>query len=319
MAHEKIVTMFSNTADAEGAKRSLLKAGFDDNDIDVISGDRLNKEEHEARHPGLWQRLFGDTVDEEQAEVYEDALRTGGVVLTLRADEDQLPRALSIIDAHDSGNMQQYGEPGLSNDTDIQSSAGVPTDELYTGEVQPTGVTPVRTSLTGDETEEEVLRLAEERLEVGKRLVSEGSTRVRRYTVTDDVSKEVSLHEQHADIFRRPLTQHASPDDVDWSEKTVEVAETHELPVINKTVQVKEEVVVRTDQSERVETVNDSVRRQEVDIDHAGAVKEGEESPLPDTVSTPVSPAKDAEQNKVQTIKPGDELTIQKNKFDEKF
>jgi len=319
MAHEKIVTMFSNTADAEGAKRSLLKAGFDDNDIDVISGDRLNKEEHEARHPGLWQRLFGDTVDEEQAEVYEDALRTGGVVLTLRADEEQLPRALSIIDAHDSGNMQQYGEPGLSNDTDIQSSAGVPTDELYTGEVQPTGVTPVRTSLTGDETEEEVLRLAEERLEVGKRLVSEGSTRVRRYTVTDDVSKEVSLHEQHADIFRRPLTQHASPDDVDWSEKTVEVAETHELPVINKTVQVKEEVVVRTDQSERVETVNDSVRRQEVDIDHAGAVKEGEESPLPDTVSTPVSPAKDAEQNKVQTIKPGDELTIQKNKFDEKF
>ena len=319
MAHEKIVTMFSNTADAEGAKRSLLKAGFDDNDIDVISGDRLNKEEHEARHPGLWQRLFGDTVDEEQAEVYEDALRTGGVVLTLRADEEQLPRALSIIDAHDSGNMQQYGELGLRNDTDIQSSAGVPTDELYTGEVQPTGVTPVRTSLTGDETEEEVLRLAEERLEVGKRLVSEGSTRVRRYTVTDDVSKEVSLHEQHADIFRRPLTQHASPDDVDWSEKTVEVAETHELPVINKTVQVKEEVVVRTDQSERVETVNDSVRRQEVDIDHARAVKEGEESPLPDTVSTPVSPAKDAEQNKVQTIKPGDELTIQKNKFDEKF
>lgn len=319
MAHEKIVTMFSNTADAEGAKRSLLKAGFDDNDIDVISGDRLNKEEHEARHPGLWQRLFGDTVDEEQAEVYEDALRTGGVVLTLRADEEQLPRALSIIDAHDSGNMQQYGEPGLRNDTDIQSSAGVPTDELYTGEVQPTGVTPVRASLTGDETEEEVLRLAEERLEVGKRLVSEGSTRVRRYTVTDDVSKEVSLHEQHADIFRRPLTQHASPDDVDWSEKTVEVAETHELPVINKTVQVKEEVVVRTDQSERVETVNDSVRRQEVDIDHAGAVKEGEESPLPDTASTPVSPAKDAEQNKVQTIKPGDELTIQKNKFDEKF
>lgn len=319
MAHEKIVTMFSNTADAEGAKRSLLKAGFDDNDIDVISGDRLNKEEHEARHPGLWQRLFGDTVDEEQAEVYEDALRTGGVVLTLRADEEQLPRALSIIDAHDSGNMQQYGEPGLRNDTDIQSSAGVPTDELYTGEVQPTGVTPVRASLTGDETEEEVLRLAEERLEVGKRLVSEGSTRVRRYTVTDDVSKEVSLHEQHADIFRRPLTQHASPDDVDWSEKTVEVAETHELPVINKTVQVKEEVVVRTDQSERVETVNDSVRRQEVDIDHAGAVKEGEESPLPDTVSTPISPAKDAEQNKVQTVKPGDELTIQKNKFDEKF
>lgn len=73
---------------------------------------------------------------------------------------------------------------------------------------------------------------------------------------------------------------------MDWSEKTVEVAETHELPMINKTVQVKEEVVVRKDHSERVETVIDSVRRQEVDIDHAGAVNEGEENPRPARLNT---------------------------------
>lgn len=67
----------------------------------------------------------------------------------------------------------------------------------------------MRASLTGDESEEDILRLAEERLEVGKRLVSEGSTRVRRYTVTDEVTENISLHEQHADIFRRPLMKTA--------------------------------------------------------------------------------------------------------------
>lgn len=281
MAHDKIVTMFNTVAQAEGAKRSLLKAGFPDSDIDILSGERLESEGHAVRHPGLWQRLFGDTVDDEQAGVYDDALESGGVVLSLRADEDQLPRALTILDAHDSVDFSRRNNPDYTDTTGSVSDAAPSTNPIFTGErddvltasqgaASPTGneSRPLRTSLTGDESEEEVLRLAEEQLEVGKRLVSEGSTRVRRYTVTDEVSEQISLREQHADIFRRSINEPAHVGDVDWSEKTVEVAETHEQPVINKTAQVKEEVVVRTDANERVETVSDTVRRQEVDIDH---------------------------------------------------
>ncbi|OQP30629.1 YsnF/AvaK domain-containing protein [Pantoea latae] len=268
MAHEKIVTMFSTLAQAEGAKRSLIKAGFADHDIDVISGERLKSEGHEARHPSFWQRLFGSTLDEEQSGVYEDAIKSGSVVLTLRAEEEQLPRAYSILDAHDTGELPASGAAGLTGDDGYTVSTAHTTTGVNS--VSDSGLTePVRTSLTGDETEEEILRLAEERLEVGKRLVSEGTTRVRRYTVTDQVSEDISLHEQHADIFRRSTGDLAAPGEVDWEEKTIEVAETHEQPVINKTAHIKEEVVVRKDQSERVENVTDSVRRQEVDIDHA--------------------------------------------------
>ena len=266
MAHETIVTMFSTLTLAEGAKRNLIKAGFSDDDIDIISGERLRSEGHEARHPGFWQRLFGNTLEEDQEEVYEDALRTGGVVLSLRADEDEAPRALGILDAHEELTGRSAAAPAdYTTDDELTSPPG--------GKSNQTGTDAVRTSLTGDESEEDVLRLAEERLEVGKRLVSEGSTRVRRYTVTDRVSENISLREQHAEIFRRPLSETGSPDSVDWSEKTVEVAETHEQPVINKTAHIKEEVVVRTDESDRVETVSDSVRRQEVDIDHADTVQ----------------------------------------------
>ncbi len=383
MAHEKIVTMFNNITHAEGAKRSLIKAGFSENDIDIISGERLQSEGHEARHPGLWQRLFGDTVDEEQAGVYEDAMNSGGVVLSLRAEEEQLPRALSIIDAHDSGDISQYGasrlqsgQAGYADDAGLRDSQGdyaatgvkenqdeytaaglKGSQDEYTsaglegrqneyssaGEVndplldikETTNTAPVRTSLTGDETEEEVLRLAEERLEVGKRLVSEGSTRVRRYTVTEPITQEVSLHEQHADIFRRPVTQQAAPGEVDWSEKTVEVAETHEQPVINKTTHVTEEVVVRKDESDRVETVNDSVRRQEVDIDHASSERVGEADTLATDATIPgATPASatgaDAttsdmpdylKQDKKESLtdKVSDEASSLKNKAEDKF
>ena len=273
MARETIVTMFSNISLAEGAKRNLIKAGFLDDDIDIISGDRLRTEGQEARHPGFWQRLFGNTLEEDQAEVYEDAMRTGGVVLSLRADEDELPRALGILDAH-----EELTERSAALPDDYAPSDGLtaPASETLqdNAAVDPLSTAPAhrgaaRTALTGDESDEDVLRLAEERLEVGKRLVSEGSTRVRRYTVTDQVSENVSLHEQHAAIFRRPVNESGSPTHVDWSEKTVEVEETHEQPVINKTAEIIEEVVLRKETSDRVETINDSVRRQEVDIDHA--------------------------------------------------
>lgn len=280
MARETIVTMFSNVSLAEGAKRNLIKAGFLDDDIDIISGERLRTEGQEARHPGFWQRLFGNTLEEDQAEVYEDAMRTGGVVLSLRADEDQLPRALGILDAHEELTERSAALPensaALSEDyaTDdgLTSAPDASLNQPAAGSNltgNPSYSATVRPALTGDESEEDVLRLAEERLEVGKRLVSEGSTRVRRYTVTDQVSENVSLREQHAEIFRRPLSETGAPDQVDWSEKTIEVEETHEQPVVNKTAQIIEEVVLRKEQSDRVETINDSVRRQEVDIDRA--------------------------------------------------
>lgn len=277
MAHEKIVTLFDSAMQAEAAKRNLAKAGFPDRDISLISGDRLQSEGKAIRHPSIWQRLFGDTVDKDQADVYSKAMDKGGVVLTLRTEEKDLARAMTILHSHDSVDMPERMKSTLTDSSERELMTGereepmVGRDREFAGEtndrLNERYEEPVRTSLTGDETEDEILRLAEEQIEVGKRLVSEGSTRVRRYTVTDQVSEDVSLHEQHADVFRRAINEPAWLGEVDWSEKTVEIAESHEQPVINKTARVKEEVVVRTDANERTETVNDTVRRQEVDID----------------------------------------------------
>ncbi|MGD9426912.1 YsnF/AvaK domain-containing protein [Pantoea sp. NSTU24] len=281
MAQEKIVTLFDSAHQAEAAKRNLVKAGFSDRDISLISGERLEQEGQSVRHPSLWQRLFGHTVDKDQAVVYTRAMDKGGVVLALRTEEEKLARAMTILHSHDSVDVPSRIQSTLDSGTSapgINPTAG----KQFAGETNDLQIEPRRTSLTGDEREADILRLAEEHVEVGKRLVSEGSTRVRRYTVTDTVSEDISLHEQHADIFRRPVNEPALAGEVDWSEKTVEVAETHEQPVINKTAQVKEEVVVRTDGSDRTETINDTVRRQEVDIDQPGS---GLERELPGTTA----------------------------------
>ena len=281
MAQEKIVTLFDSAIQAEAAKRNLVKAGFSDRDISLISGERLQQEGQSIRHPSLWQRLFGHDVDKDEADVYTRAMDKGGVVLTIRTEEEKLARAMTILHSHDSVDVPSRMQSSVENGSTapgINPTAG----KQFAGETNDRPAEPLRTSLTGDESEADILRLAEEQVEVGKRLVSEGSTRVRRYTVTDTVSEDISLHEQHADIFRRSVNEPALAGEVDWSEKTVEVAETHEQPVINKTTHVKEEVVVRTDGSDRTETINDTVRRQEVDIDHA---RGGLESELPGTTA----------------------------------
>lgn len=55
-----------------------------------------------------------------------------------------------------------------------------------------------------------------------------------------------------------------------FEERTVEVHQTAEEPVVNKTARVAEEVVVRKDVTERTETVRDDVRREEVEVQKPG-------------------------------------------------
>ncbi len=56
-----------------------------------------------------------------------------------------------------------------------------------------------------------------------------------------------------------------------FRERTIEVTATAEEAVIAKDARVKEEIVVSKDAEERTETVSDTVRRTEVEIDDRAA------------------------------------------------
>jgi stress response protein YsnF len=52
-------------------------------------------------------------------------------------------------------------------------------------------------------TKKEVLRLAEEQMNVGKRTFETGATRIRRFVTERPVEEQVNLHEEHAKVVRR--------------------------------------------------------------------------------------------------------------------
>jgi len=115
---------------------------------------------------------------------------------------------------------------------------------------------------------EEVIQLAEEVLTVDTRKVNTGTTRIHRYVVETPVEKQVTLVREKVVVERRrPVTNKATGETL--TELTVEVIETDEVPVVGKTVRLKEEVVVRTERTQHVETVRETVRQDEVEIKHS--------------------------------------------------
>jgi uncharacterized protein (TIGR02271 family) len=110
------------------------------------------------------------------------------------------------------------------------------------------------------------IQLSEETLAVGKRAINRGTTRVRRFVVETPIEEQVSLRDETVSIERRPVTDARPITNVDFTDKVVEMTETAEEAVVSKAARVTEEVVVRKDETERTETVRDTVRREDVEI-----------------------------------------------------
>lgn len=246
MAYEKIVAVYDKAAKAKEAARALESSGFAAGDISVLNRDSLSDAEvHEA---GLWRRLFGRNVGDHESAVYGRTIESGGAVLTLRTSDTEVPRAMKILDIH--------------NPVDVNERA------TSLGVVPPVTKAAVPPPApTAKLTKEEVLRLAEEQLEVGKRQIETGRARIRRFVTEKPVEAHVTLHEEHAEMVRRAVTDPSLLRDVDWSDKTIEVTEMSEQAVVTKTARVAEEVLIRREGSDHVETVRDTVRRQQVELE----------------------------------------------------
>ncbi len=128
------------------------------------------------------------------------------------------------------------------------------------------------TAARGPSGMEEVIPLGEEVLEVSKRTENRGTARVRRYVVETPVERQVTLLSEKVVVERRRPASDRVTGEV-LTEMTVEVIETEEVPVVGKRTRLREEIVVRTERAQQVETVRETVRRDEVEIRQPGRTR----------------------------------------------
>jgi len=120
---------------------------------------------------------------------------------------------------------------------------------------------------------EEVIPVVEERLQVGKRDVERGRVRVRSYIIERPVNEQVTLRSEHVEVERRRVDRPASAGDDLFRERTIEAVERGEEAVVAKEARVTEEVALKKDSTEHTETVSDTVRRTEVEVEDDTATK----------------------------------------------
>ena len=117
--------------------------------------------------------------------------------------------------------------------------------------------------MTGDDT----VQVAEEELQVGKREVGGGRVRVRSYVIERPVEEQVELRQERVTIERRPVDRAVTPGDAAFTERTIEAVERGEEAVVSKTARVTEEIGLRTDVEQETETVRDTIRKQNVEVE----------------------------------------------------
>ena len=97
-------------------------------------------------------------------------------------------------------------------------------------------------------------------------MVNRGGTRIRRFVVETPVEEQVTLHDETVVLDRRPVTDGRLAAD-SFSEKTIEMTATAEEPVVGKTARVVEEVGLHKEAADRVETIRDTVRKEQVEVE----------------------------------------------------
>jgi len=255
--------VFDNYSDAQQVQKELQAAGFDNAKVKVT---RQSGKADEDK--GFWQSLketlgFGDDYDDDKYG-YRAALTRGGTIVSVQTDESHVDQVIAIMQRYNvvdlDARLKQWRTEGASAKGTAAGAAG------YTGQASSASAGRATNVQQG----QQAIPVVEEQLQVGKRETQgSGSVRIHSHVVEKPVQEQINLREERVHVERRPVDRPVTAGDLNnaFQEKTIEAKETIERPVVQKEARVVEEVVVNKDVQQRTETVRDTVRRTEVDVE----------------------------------------------------
>ena len=247
----------------------------------AVDADRVHQ-----RSSGFWAWLTGEeggTTDptyESDHTYYGRHIDSGSTVLAVTVEQAESQRVMDLLADQMPLKLEDVGTEASATGTQDTSALTAmregtmregTMDGVCEGTMREVGMMgtphamtePNRISETNER--EEVIPLAEEQVEIGKRRVDHAA-RIRRYVVETPVEREVTLRDETVEIERRRPVEGTSPGAGAFEERTVEVHTSSEQPEVTKTANIAEEVVVHKTVTERPETVRETVRKEQVEI-----------------------------------------------------
>lgn len=292
-----VIGVFDNATEAQKAVDELVSEGFSRSNIDISAqtGDDTNDTTSSTTSGSLIPDRHQNTSGTFTEEVADDAKDTGSsignffsslfggsddadryshvaersTVVTVHAQtDDEAERAADILDDNGAVDVDeraaQYGYTGTTTGG-ATGTTGL-TDTAYTD--------TTNRDLTTDT--DQTIKVIQENLEVGKREVETGGVRVRSRIVEKPVEESLRLREERVRVQRTPVNRPATAADLNaFQEGEISMTEHAEVPVVSKTANVVEEISVGKEVNERVETVRDTVRSTDVQVEDLGTTGTG--------------------------------------------
>ena len=241
---------------------------------------------------GLIGALTDMGVPEDEAKHYQDQVGQGKTLVIVRAsDDDSAERAADILESSGAEKIDgretdtdyildrpsAFGGETQSRDDEVSErqtlreerfevNSGERDINYRTARVDESGVRAGQESFSP---EDRIVPVTEEQLIVGKRAVQSGRVRIYGRVTEKPVEQSVQLQNERVTIDRRaadrPVGAVDNKDDV-----VIEITETKEEPVIGKQERVVEEIVIGKTTEEHTETVRDTLRRKDVEVERTG-------------------------------------------------
>ena len=286
--HSRTLAAFFDTKGAaETAIKDIEALGIPKQHITMVAGGSTTAVGASAtapQHEGLLQSLKDLFMPEEDQYSYAEGLRRGGYLVSIKSDEANYNRILDILDRDGAVDMDERETTWRSEGWTGYQAGALPLGTASATSIDTTTrAAPLATSAqpvlaTGTRTEgsDEVIPVYEESIQVGKRDVSQGRLRVRSFVVETPVNEQVSLRTENVHVDRRPVDRAISATDAMFQDRVIEVEEFAEEAVVSKQARVVEEISLHKEARDRTETITDTVRRTEVEIeDGRGTVGAG--------------------------------------------
>jgi len=250
-----VVRLYKDYDEAEQTMAELANLGLDDRQIGLLTSAAANLANGHRHLNALDLSDVGAVAANDRMLKLLDSRRGNGVLGALVALGIPRSDATSFLDGVRAGKTLEIVT--IEDDKEAETVS----------------IMQRRAAVAGGGTEQEVVPVVKEEIKIGKREYTAGGVKIATHVATRPIDQTIAVREEHVRVERRPVGRDAECSDDAFRDHVVEMKATGEQPVVTKRARVVEEIRVHKDVADHVETIRDSLRHTEVEVDEGDGLE----------------------------------------------
>lgn len=234
-----VIGLFNDQNEAKRAYSALVEDGYAKADLDILTNDDKD-DEPKLANMRQW-------VPKPDIDIYLEGVAQGGTIITANVADSAVSRAAGIMSGYKMVNIKDRADELKKVRSDLK--------------------------LSDPAKDQNVLEVIEEELQVGKEAVERGRMRIYNTLTERNVTQDVTLRDETIRVQRRPVSRNVEINPDLFRQRSYEMVEMDEIAKVGKTARVIEEVSLGKEVVDKVETIKETLRRQDVQIEEIPAAR----------------------------------------------